>query len=233
MNSNSYAGRRVTVALAGLIAASSMVVVLSISGTGEGHAATDHQHHLGAVSSAQTGKQLAFHDGMRKLWEQHVTWTRLAIVSFAGNLPDLPFTEQRLLANQTDIGNAIKPLYGRVAGDHLTKLLKAHITGAVAILEAAKAGDKARLAHAKAAWYTNANQISDFLSAANPHNWPDATMRAMMKTHLDQTLNEAVDQLTGHYRAGIREYDAIEHHILDMADTLSSGIVKQFPSRFR
>ena len=233
MTSNSYAGRRVTVALAGLIAAGSMIVVLAISGPGEVHASTDHQHHDGAVSSAQTGKQLAFHDGMRKLWEQHVTWTRLAIVSFAGNLPDLPFTEQRLLANQTDIGNAIKPLYGRVAGDHLTKLLKAHITGAVAILEAAKTGDTARLAHAKAAWYTNANQISDFLSAANPHNWPDATMRAMMKTHLNQTLNEAVDQLTGHYRAGIREYDAIEHHILDMADTLSSGIVKQFPSRFR
>jgi hypothetical protein len=233
MNSNSYAGRRVTVALAGLIAAGSMIVVLAISGPGEVHAATDHQHHDGAVSSAQTGKQLAFHDGMRKLWEQHVTWTRLAIVSFAGNLPDLPFTEQRLLANQTDIGNAIKPFYGRTAGNQLSKLLKAHITGAVAILEAAKAGDTARLAHAKAGWYANANQISDFLSAGNPDNWPDAAVRAMMKTHLDQTLSEAVDQLTGHYRAGIREYDAIERHIIEMADTLSSGIVKQFPSRFR
>jgi hypothetical protein len=74
---------------------------------------------------------------------------------------------------------------------------------------------------------------SDFLSAANPHNWPDATMRAMMKTHLDQTMNDAVDQVTGHYRAGIRVYDAIEQHIVDMADTLSSGIVKQFPSRCR
>jgi hypothetical protein len=55
----------------------------------------------------------------------------------------------------------------------------------------------------------------------------------MMKTHLDQTLNEAVAQLTGNYAAGVRQYDAIEHHILDMADTLASGIVKQFPQRFR
>ena len=233
MNSNSYAGRRVTVALAGLVALGSMIVVLAVSGTGDGHAATDHQHNHGAVASAHTGKQLAFHDGMRKLWEQHVTWTRLAIVSFAGNLPDLPFTEQRLLANQTDIGNAIKPFYGQAAGQKLTNLLKAHITGAVAILAAAKAGDTAKLAQAKAAWYANANQISDFLSAANPRNWPDASVRAMMKTHLDQTLSEAVDQLTGHYRAGIHEYDAIERHIIEMADTLSSGIVKQFPSRFR
>ncbi|MHB8696037.1 MAG: hypothetical protein ACYDHH_32895, partial [Solirubrobacteraceae bacterium] len=200
---------------------------------GDGNAATDHQPNQGTVASAQAGKELVLHDAMRKLWEQHVTWTRLAIVSFAGNLPDLPFTEQRLLTNQTDIGNAIKPFYGRAAGNQLTKLLTAHITGAIAILEAAKAGDTARLAHAKAAWYANANQISDFLSAANPRNWPDAGVRAMMKTHLDQTLNEAVDQLTGHYPAGIREYDAIEQHILDMADTLSSGIVKQFPGRFR
>ncbi len=233
MNSNSDSGRHVTMALAGLIAVLSMIVVLAISGTGEGHAATDHHRDHGAVASPRAGKQLAFHDAMRKLWEQHVTWTRLAIVSFAGDLPDLPFTEQRLLANQTDIGNAIKPFYGQAAGRKLTKLLTAHITGAVAILEAAKAGDTAKLTHAKAAWYVNANQISDFLSAANPHNWPDAAMRAMMKTHLDQTLSEAVAQLTGHYQAGIREYDAIERHILDMADTLSSGIVKQFPSRFR
>jgi len=157
MNSNSQAGRRVTVALAGLIALASMIVVLAISGTGEGHAANHHNHS--AAASAQTSKKLAFHDAMRKLWEQHVTWTRLAIVSFAGSLPDLPFTEHRLLANQTDIGNAIKPFYGRRAGDHLTKLLTAHITGAVAILEAAKAGDTARLTQAKAAWYANANQI--------------------------------------------------------------------------
>jgi hypothetical protein len=64
---------------------------------------------------------------MRKLWEDHITWTRLAIVSFAGGLPDLQATEARLLANQVDIGNAIKPYYGRTAGNRLTALLKEHI----------------------------------------------------------------------------------------------------------
>jgi hypothetical protein len=232
MNSHAYAGRRVTLALAALVAVVSTIVVLAISGTHEGHAATGHDDNHGSTS-AQTAKQLAFHDGMRELWMQHVAWTRLAIVSFAGNLPDLPATEGRLLRNQVDIGNAIKPFYGRAAGDHLTKLLTAHITGAVDLLQAAKASDTARLAKAKTVWYANGRQISDFLSTANPRNWPRAAVRAMMKTHLDQTLNEAVDQLTGHYAASIRQYDAIEHHILDMADTLASGIVKQFPRRFR
>src|SRR6187397_3096599 len=96
-------------------------------------------------AAAVSAKQLAFHDAMRKLWEDHITWTRLAIVSFAGGLPDLQATEERLLQNQTDIGDAIKPYYGRKAGNALTKLLREHILGAVALLQAAKSGDQAAI----------------------------------------------------------------------------------------
>jgi hypothetical protein len=231
MNGNSYTGRRFTLALAGLIAVASMTIVLAVSSTREGHAAADHSH--GAVMSVHTGKQLRFHDAMRKLWEDHITWTRLAIVSFAGNLPDLPATEKRLLRNQADIGNAIKPFYGARAGNRLTRLLKAHINGALELLQAAKAGDAARLAQAKAAWYANSRQIADFLSSANRRNWPRADMRAMMRTHLDQTLKEAVDRLQGDFGADIQDYDAVHRHILMMADTLSGGIIEQFPRRFR
>jgi hypothetical protein len=170
---------------------------------------------------------------MRKLWEDHITWTRLAIVGFAGGLPDLPATEARLLANQVDIGNAIKPYYGRTAGNRLTALLKEHILGAVALLQAAKSGDQTAISQASAAWYANANQIADFLHAANPHAWPKRTMRAMMKTHLDQTLAEAQHRLQGNFAADVRDYDAVHRHILEMADSLSNGIMRQFPKRFR
>ncbi|HEV2785411.1 MAG TPA: hypothetical protein VGV67_03405 [Solirubrobacteraceae bacterium] len=230
MNTNPHASRRVTVTLAGLAATVSTIVVLTVSGTHESHAGSDHAH---GAATPQTSKQLALHDGMRSLWEQHVAWTRMAIVSFAGDLPDLKDTTARLLRNQTHIGNAIKPYYGKAAGNELTRLLKEHISGAVDLLVAAKADDKAKLATAQTAWYANGREVSDFLSAANPDNWPRAVVRSMMKKHLDQTLKEAVHQLTGKYAAGIREYDAIERHMIKMADTLSSGIVKQFPARFR
>jgi hypothetical protein len=197
----------------------------------DGQTARAHEH--AAPAHALTARQAAFHDAMRKLWEDHITWTRLAIVSFAGGLPDLQATEARLLANQVDIGNAIKPYYGRTAGNRLTALLKEHILGAVALLQAAKSGDQAQIATASAAWYANANQIADFLHAANPHAWPKATMRAMMKTHLDQTLAEAQHRLQGNFAADVRDYDAVHRHILEMADTLSDGIMRQFPKRFR
>jgi hypothetical protein len=187
----------------------------------------------GAPHAAMTAKQLRFHDAMRKLWEDHVTWTRLAIVSFAAGLPDLQATENRLLANQDDIGDAIKPYYGRRAGNALTKLLREHISGAVALLQAAKSGDQAAIKTASDAWYANAREIADFLHKANKRNWPRGEMRAMMKTHLDETLKEATDRLQGNFAADIRDYEAVHRHILEMADMLSDGIVKQFPSKFR
>jgi hypothetical protein len=190
-------------------------------------------HHPARTPAAARARPLAFHDGMRKLWEDHITWTRLAIVSFAAGLPDLQATENRLLANQADIGDAIRPFYGRRAGNRLTALLRQHILGAVTLLQAAKSGDGAAVSKASTAWYANANQIADLLSTANPRDWPRREMRRMMKVHLDETLKEATDRLNGRFAADIRDYDAVHRHILAMADTLSSGIIRQFPGRFR
>ena len=228
---NSTKGSRITPALAGLITLAGMLVVLAISGTHEGHA--ESMHHGTATAKARTAKQLAFHDGMRKLWEDHITWTRLAIVSFAADLPDFDATAARLLANQTDIGNAIKPYYGRAAGNALTKVLKEHILGAVALMKAARSGDQASITQASADWYANGNQIADFLHSANPRNWSRTAMRRMMKAHLDETLSEAQHRLQGQYAADVRDYDAVHRHILEMADVLSAGIIRQFPQRFR
>jgi hypothetical protein len=227
MQATIHTGRRVVLAVAALLAVAG---ALAVSETASGHAGS---HDADRARASGSARQVALHDGMRELWEQHVAWTRLTIVGFAANNPDLPATQARLLRNQVDIGNAIKPYYGRAAGNQLTKLLREHIIGAVAVLQAAKAGDTAALAAAKTAWFANGREVADFLSAANRRNWPRATMRHMMRTHLDQTIQEAVAQLTGDYASSVREYDEIEHHILVMADALSDGIIAQFPGRFR
>jgi len=177
-------------------------------------------------------QEVAFRGAMAKYWEDHVTWTRLFIISFAANSPDLDVTTQRLLQNQVDIGNAIKPYYGQAAGDQLTALLKDHILIAADVLTAAKANDSARLKDAQARWNTNADQIADFLSAANPEQWPDDEMRAMMHHHLDLTTQEAVARLTGDWAADVAAYDQVHLHALVMADSLSNGILAQFPSQF-
>jgi hypothetical protein len=177
-------------------------------------------------------KAVALRTSMDRLWEDHITWTRMVIVDFAAGLPDLPTAEARLLRNQVDIGNAIKPYYGRAAGNKLTSLLRTHILEAVPVLQAAKAGDKEKLTAALNAWYANANQIAVFLSKANPHNWPLPMMRAMMRQHLALTTNEAVARLQGKWAADVAAYDQVHAEILHMSAMLSDGIVRQFSARF-
>jgi hypothetical protein len=221
------------------IGASVLLVVLAVFiATRPAEASTsrvvaDSSHHEhGGLPAPRTPEQVAFHDQMRKLWEDHVTWTRLAIVTFADESAGFNATAGRLLQNQTDIGNAIKPFFGDAAGTQLTSLLHDHITIAVELLQAAKAGDTAAFNDANTRWYANANQIADFLAAANPRFWPQDVMRASMKTHLDQTLAEASHELGADYADSVTDYEAIHLHILDMADLLSSGIIRAFPQKF-
>jgi hypothetical protein len=169
---------------------------------------------------------------MAHLWGEHMEWTYATVIAFAEESPALTPTLNRLLENQVDIGNAIKPFYGDQAGDQLTALLKEHITDAVPVLTAAKAGDSAALKTAVAAWYANANQIGDFLAAANP-NWNKTDMESMMQSHITQTIAYASDALTGDYTKAIADYGIAEQHMQEMGDMLSAGLIQQFPKNFR
>lgn len=229
MNGGSIALRRRTLTLAGLVALASAIVVLTVVGTHDSDAA-GHDH--GDASAVTSGKAVAFHDAMRALWEAHGSWTHTVIVSFVSGNPDLTAEEQALLQNQVDIGNAVKPYYGAGAGNNLTALLKAHILGAVSLLEAAKSGDKSKLTQAENAWSANGRQIADFLHAADPSFLSRSAARKMMAVHLQQVIRQAVDELTGNYAGDARAFAPYIQHILDMADMISSGIIRQFPSRF-
>jgi hypothetical protein len=182
-------------------------------------------------SAAQSASAAALKQDMRKLWTDHVVWTRDYIIAAVGDQPDAKAAADRLLKNQDDIGNAVAKFYGAPAGQQLTTLLKEHITIAVDLIKAAKAGDKTAQQKADSRWQQNAVQIADFLSKANPH-WPKDTLVDMMKKHLSTTTDEVVARLNKNWDADVRAFDAVYDHILHMADALSDGIVKQFPGKF-
>jgi hypothetical protein len=169
---------------------------------------------------------------MRKLWEDHITWTRNVILCLADNLPGADEAVQRLLKNQDDIGNAIKPVYGEDAGKKLTALLHDHIIIAADVVRAAKASDNAALDAANKKWYANADDISTFLSQANP-NWKLDDMKKMMHEHLKLTTDEAVARIKKDYGADVSAYDKVHQEILAMSDMLTDGIAKQFPDKFK
>jgi hypothetical protein len=214
------------------VARLALVAALALALTGLAIALAPSAHHHDTASAASRADRSTFHDAMRQLWEDHIVWTRMAIVSIVDDRPDQSFAVERLLKNQDDIGNAIKPFYGEAAGDGLTALLREHIVGAADLLVAAKSGDAAAIEAASAAWYANGDEIGAFLADANPRNWDRAEMQAMMRDHLDLTLVEAVARLQGDYAADVAAYDEIHVQILHMADMLSDGIIAQFPGRF-
>ncbi len=176
--------------------------------------------------------------GMRSLWVDHITWTRNVVLCIVDDLPGKEQAIKRLDQNQVDLGNAIKPYYGNEAGEKLTNLLREHITIAVEVVEAANAGDTAVLAETNILaetnkkWHANADQISLFLSNANPH-WALADVKLMMHEHLQLTTDAAVARIEEDYDADVVAYDKVQSKILKMSDMLSEGIVRQFPEKFK
>jgi hypothetical protein len=184
-----------------------------------------------AAGTASMSAAAALRQDMRKLWTDHVVWTRDYIIAAVGGHPDAQAAAARLMRNQEDIGNAVGSVYGAAAGQQLTSLLKQHISIAVDLIKAAKAGDAAAQKAADAKWQQNGVDIADFLSKANP-NWPRATLVDMMRRHLSTTTDEVVARLKGDWEADVRAYDEVYRHILAMSDALSDGIIKQFPDKF-
>lgn len=168
---------------------------------------------------------------MRKLWEDHVVWTRNVIFCLVDRLPGKDQAVNRLLQNQVHLGNAIKFYYGEEAGKKLTDLLYPHITIAAEVVNAAKDGNTEALDEANKKWYANADEISEFLSKANP-NWEFEEMKMMMHEHLKLTTDEAVQRIKKDYDADVIAYDKVHEAILKMSDMLTDGIVKQFPEKF-
>jgi len=226
------AGRPIPLALTVLVAFFAALTALAVSNGHDAHA------HGNAPGHAETPVALsqsasALRADMRVLWEDHIVWTRLAIISLTTGSPDTQATVARLLKNQADIGNAVKPFYGKAAGNALTAELRKHILIAAEVVAAAKAGDQAKLADAQARWQENANDIAGLLNSVNPRFWKLGVLKAEMSRHLALTTHEVVARLQGKWSADVAAYDRVHHHILHMSDLLANGLVKQFPKRFR
>ena len=168
---------------------------------------------------------------LRRLWADHVIWTREYVVAAIANSPDAQAVAGRLLANQEHIGSAIVPFYGEQAGQALTGLLRQHIMVAVELIEAAKTGTQDKFADADRRWDQNARDIASFLSSANP-NWPERDVVDLLSQHLKLTKDEATARLQQRWEDDIEAFDQIFTEILTVSDVLSTGIVKQFPDRF-
>jgi len=181
-----------------------------------------------SYSKAEVSLRLA----MRKLWEEHVVYTRYYIISALAGLQDIDVVTQNLLKNQDNIGDSIKPYYGTQAGDKLGTLLREHISIATEVIKASKEGDDKELDSANKRWYVNADNIATLLSSVNPF-WTKQDLTGILHKHLELTTGEVTSRLKKYWPADIDYYNKGYLHMLMFADAVTEGIVKQFPNKFR
>lgn len=168
---------------------------------------------------------------MRQLWEEHVAWTRMTILSMAAGTADVEAVTNRLLRNPDDFAAELRPLYGNDKATKFRDLFKEHLVTAAQLIKAAKAGDSKAVADIENKWYKNADEIAATLAIMNPY-WSENEWKRMLHEHLSLTKSEAVERLGHNFAADIRLYDEIQNQALKMADMMSQGIIRQFPNRF-
>lgn len=193
--------------------------------------ATDHEH-TSVTAAGDYGPHVMLANRMRDLWAEHMFWTYFTVDAFFNNPEELQPNLDRLLANQVEIGDAIKPFFGDEAGDQLSALLTEHIQLAVPVLTAARDGDAEALETALDDWYGNAQDVAEFVSAAGPEAWPLNVTSPMLKGHIDSTVIYSTALLEGDYATAIVEFDRAYDHMMMLSEALAAGIINQFPDRF-
>ncbi len=179
-----------------------------------------------------TQAEVDLRSNLRSLWEEHVAWTRMTIISLTFKLPDVNFVIERLLHNATDMGDMFKPLYGDAVAEKYASLIKEHLLIAADLVKASLAGNVQAAMTAERKWYANADDIAVFLNRVNKF-LPKEKMREMFYRHLDLTKQEAVFMINMEYEKDIQVYDEIEKQAREMADTISEGMVKLYPDMFK
>ncbi len=182
------------------------------------------------MQQSDEGKGAAFKMSMRKLWAEHVFWTRASIVAAIAGSRDASEIEARLQRNQVEIGAAFVPYYGPEAGAKLGGLLKEHIKIAGEVIKHSRKPSSDRFIDADKRWHANAEEIAGFLSGLNP-NLSKGMLLKMFNDHLALTTKQATSRLDKKWADDIKAFDEVFTDALKMANDLADAVIKQYPEK--
>ena len=168
---------------------------------------------------------------MNLVWEQHIMWTRMLLISIADNLKDLEATQARLLRNPKDIADVFRRFYGIAVANKIQQLLTEHLVIGKDLIVALKNKNQEEATKLNTKWYQNADEMAEAFSSINPF-YPREEIRNMLYEHLRLTTNEVNYRLQGNYVEDINSYDMVQKEILKMSQFFVNGIVRQFPNLF-
>lgn len=179
---------------------------------------------------AAENKRTAFRKSVRKLWAEHMIWTRAYIVASIAATPDAGEVGGRLLRNQMEIGALFVPYYGPETGAKVGALLKEDVFLAASVVAAGKNRDAAKLKLAEKRWHDNAQEMAMLLSASNP-NWSKDAFIATFENLMTLTYRQATARTGKKWAEDIQTFDELYVQGMALADEIADGIIKQYPEK--
>ncbi len=169
---------------------------------------------------------------LRDLWVGHIFWVRHVVSNIATNDPEeRDAAEKEVVTNTKQIAHTMAPFYGEVASEKFYRLLDGNIGAVREYSEATVAENKQQRDAALAHLASNADEIADFLSHLNPYLHKD-TVRSLVATHGAHHVLQINQYKKKDYAPLGATWPMMRQHIYVIADTLTTALAKQFPSKF-
>lgn len=184
-----------------------------------------------APAAAAPAPAPALQAAMRDLWHGHIVHARdYAMAVHAADADRTTRAAAAVVANASQIADAVGGFYGEAAGEQMMDLLAGHWGAVKALTDARAATDGDAADTALDALTANAGAIAKFLAGANP-NLPEDTVRGMLLAH-GAHHSQQITQVMADDRAGEAEtWQAMQTHMDAIADALAGAIAAQFPDK--
>jgi hypothetical protein len=182
-----------------------------------------------AVRTEKTSQTAAV---LRDLWIGHIFWVRTVSVALVNKQEAAAkIGEQQAVENAKSIAATIEPFYGAAAKDGFFKLLAGHYGAVKAYLVATIAGDASAQSTATQSLTSNAGEIANFLSKANPYLPKDA-VQGLLLAHGGHHIQQIQQLKEGKFEAEADTWEEMKKHVYQIADATAGALAKQFAKKF-
>jgi hypothetical protein len=226
------AGRRRFVILTGVAAVWGVLPLAASATERHGYGAAAPVERVAAKQQLPTSETSQTAATLRDLWVGHIFWVRnVSIAAINKNDGAMKAAEEQAVANAQSIAASIEPFYGAAAKDSFFKLLASHYGAVKAYLVATLAADASAQAAATQSLTSNAENLADFLSTANPH-LPKQALHSMLLAHGGHHIQQIQQLKERNYSAEAKTWSDMKNHVYQIADATADALRKQFAKKY-
>ena len=204
-----------------------VVLVLALVGLG------GYDYESRAGENANPIRVAEMQKTLRDLWLGHIFMIQhVVLFNTAHGSAERDAADKQVLANAKQIANTFTPFYGEARSEKLFTLLSGHYAAVKGYSEATIAGNTRQQDAALAQLASNTEDIDVFFNGINPHHLPKDIIRGLIAAHGAHHVLQINQYKKKEYAKLEETWPMMRQHVYVIADTLTTALAKQFPSKF-